>query len=111
MIPKHSKNNWKLVNGTSFQGYIECDYKILIEVFGEPDAECDGYKVDREWVLKFEDGAVATIYNYKNGKNYCGPQQGLKPEDIKKWHVGGKSKMAVTLVEMSIDAKELLLLK
>ncbi len=111
MIPKHAKHNWKLVNGCCLQGYIECDYKTLIEVFGKPDTECDGYKVDREWVLKFGDGTVATIYNYKDGKNYCGPQQGLKPEDIKKWHVGGKSKMAVTLVEMSIDAKELLLLK
>ena len=49
--------------------------------------------------------------NYKNGKNYLGSQEGLKPEDIKEWHVGGRSKMAVTLVEMSIDAKELLLLK
>ena len=110
MIPKH-QNNYKLVSGTHLQGYIECDYKTLIEGFGKPDTECDGYKIDREWILKFEDGTVATIYNYKNGKNYCGPQQGLKPEDIKKWHVGGKSKMAVTLVEMSIDAKELLLLK
>ena len=109
MIPKH-QNNYKLVSGTHLQGYIECDYKTLIEVFGNPDTECDGYKVDREWILKFGDGTVATIYNYKDGKNYCGPD-GLAPEDIKKWHVGGKSKMAVTLVEMSIDAKQLLLLK
>ena len=111
MIPKHSKRNWNLVNMTSLQGYIKCDYKTLVEVFGEPDPHADGYKVDREWVLKFGDGTVATVYNWKNGKNYLGPQQGLEPEEIKEWHVGGKSKMAVTLVEMSIDAKELLLLK
>jgi hypothetical protein len=110
MIPKH-QNNYKLVNGTSLRGYVKCDYKTLIETFGEPDHECDGYKIDRQWILKFGDGTVATIYNYKNGKNYLGPQQGLEPEDIKEWHVGGKAKMAVTLVEMSIDAKELLLLK
>jgi len=115
VIPKHYKNykenNYKLTTGTGFKGYIECDYKTLVETFGTPDCECDGYKMDRQWALKFEDGTVATIYNMKNGKNYLGPQQGLAPEDIKKWHVGGFSKEAVTLVEMSIEAKELLLLK
>ena len=67
MIPKH-QNNYKLVNGTSLRGYVKCDYKTLIETFGEPDHECDGYKIDRQWVLKFGDGTVATIYNYKKGE-------------------------------------------
>ena len=66
VIPKH-QNNYKLVSGTHLQGYIKCDYKTLIETFGKPDSECDGYKTDREWILKFGDGTVATIYNYKNG--------------------------------------------
>ena len=33
---------------------------------------------------------VATIYNWKNGKNYLGAQ-GLKTEDILIWNIGGES--------------------
>lgn len=51
-------------------------------------------KVDAEWNIKFEDGTVATIYNWKNGKNYLG-DVGLELMDIRRWHVGGYSKVAI----------------
>ena len=45
---------------------------------------------------------MANIYNWKDGKNYLGPD-GLEPENIHEWHVGGHSEKAVARV---IDAIE-----
>ena len=75
------------INGTSLKGYVTADYNVICRVFGEP-TESDGYKVDAEWMIEFSDGKIATIYNWKNGKNYCG-SAGLNVEDIKEWHIGG----------------------
>jgi hypothetical protein len=74
-------------DGTSFQGEITCSYEKLRKLFGYPE-QGDRYKTDAEWIIKFEDGTIATIYNWKNGKNYCG-KDGLKTEDITDWHIGG----------------------
>ena len=83
--------------GTCLQGYVTSDYSNIVQVFGEP-IECDSYKVDAEWVICFSDGKIATIYNWKDGKNYCG-DDGLDPEDIKEWHIGGKSTKVVSRIQ------------
>jgi hypothetical protein len=59
----------------------------LVKVFGEPNCVGDGYKTDAEWCISV-DGKVATIYNYKNGKNYLG-DEGYDVEEITTWHIGG----------------------
>jgi hypothetical protein len=84
-------------NGTSLQGYINTDYKTLKTLFGKP-MKGDGYKVDAEWIIEFEGKVIATIYNYKDGKNYNGAS-GLSKTKITDWHIGGNSKMAVYCVE------------
>lgn len=82
-------------NGTHLQGYIHCDYDKLTETFGYPLSErFDDYKSDAEWVIQFNDGTIATIYNYKNGRNYLG-DAGLYPEEITDWHIGGYDQQAV----------------
>lgn len=77
---------------TSLRGEIECSYTDLIAVFGAPNGRPDGYKSDAEWVLTFTIFGtykkVATIYNWKTGKNYLG-EKGLPVEKIKDWHIGG----------------------
>lgn len=88
--------------GSSLQGYIDCDYATLKKVFGKEHSDGDGYKVDAEWALKFSDGTYATIYNYKDGKNYCG-KSGLAKTKITDWHVGGQSARAVACVEAAIE--------
>lgn len=99
---KCKKADWRAVNGTSLKGYVSTDYATLVEVFGEPHSDGDGYKVDAEWMLQFSNGVVATIYNYKDGRNYCG-EDGLDVEDICDWHVGGKSSMADRTVDQYIE--------
>jgi hypothetical protein len=85
--------------GTSLQGYITTDYATLVKVFGEPTTN-DGYKTDAEWVLTDGD-VVATIYNYKTGRNYLG-EEGIPTESIKDWHIGGKSYRAAELVREAL---------
>jgi len=87
-------------NGTHLQGYIDASYSELCTTFGEPSEGC-GYKTDAEWVLKFDDGTIATIYNYKDGKAYLG-EDGLPKQDIRDWHIGGFNKKAVELVTDAI---------
>lgn len=80
------------LNGTSLQGYIEISYKELVEKLGKPN-DGDGYKVDAEWCVEFEDGTVATIYNYKDGRNYNG-SSGTPKTKITDWHIGGNDDKA-----------------
>ena len=91
------KMDWTAASGTCLQGYIDANYADLCEKLGA-HSNGDEYKVDAEWVLRFSDGTIATIYNYKDGKNYCG-EDGLDVDDITEWHVGGRSKRAVELVQ------------
>lgn len=86
-------------NGTSMQD--KCDHDItyddIVGVFGNPliypvwDKRSDG-KVDAEWIIEFDDGEVATIYNWLSGHNYLG-DKGAKPAELKgeQWHIGGRS--------------------
>ena len=84
------------VGGTSLQGYIKASYEQLLQTFGAPNSTlCDNYKTDVEWAFEFADGTVATLYNWKNGKNYLG-DEGLELNDIYEWNVGGFNDKAVS---------------
>jgi len=84
------------VGGTFLRGYIKATYDQLVKTFGEPhDPDGDNYKTDVEWAFEFADGTIATLYNWKNGKNYLGEAEGLELDDIYEWNVGGNSDKAV----------------
>ena len=88
------------INDTNLQGNVGATYHELVEIFGEPTRyEPDEYenKIDALWAIKFEDGTVATIYNYKNGLNYLGAV-GKRVSEISMWNVGGLDERAVTMV-------------
>jgi hypothetical protein len=74
-------------NGTSLQGYVKTTYSDLVAIFGEP--ERGGDKTTVEWCIDFEDGTVATIYDWKEYDTPMGEYN---------WHVGGRSYMASVLV-------------
>lgn len=84
--------------GTWLVGGIDISYARLVEKLGEP-GDGDGEKVDAEWVIKFTDGTIATIHNYKDGVNYNGEIEGTPTEEITDWHVGGVSTHALDLVK------------
>lgn len=84
------------------QGTINVSYDTLVKVFGRQNAKNDGYKTDAEWEIKFNDGTYATIYNWKNGKNYLG-KEGYRIKDITNWHIGGQTGKSVVCVQQAID--------
>lgn len=66
--------------GTHLQGYLRGTYDEIVAVFGAPDhVQADG-KVQAEWCLKFADGTIATIYDWKAG---------VSAEEVEEWNVGG----------------------
>lgn len=77
---------------THLQGVVDADFATLTKIFG-PCEDAGFDQVDWQWTLLFDDGEVATIYNWKNGPNYTGNWH-IKPEDIKEWHVGGHTPKA-----------------
>jgi len=97
----HNQENRIATIGTSLQGYVSVNYATLRELFGKP-LDGDGYKVDAEWIIQFDDGTVATIYNYKDGKNYNG-EDGTETTEITEWHIGGNNPRSVYLVKELID--------
>ena len=86
---KHSGSSWK-------QGDLTATYSDIVNVLGEPH-QSDGYKSDAGWDVLCDDGTFATIYNWKNGKNYNG-EFGQDVENITEWSIGGTSLDAVSVI-------------
>jgi len=87
--------------GTSFRGAIEEKYENLVAIFGEPSREGSGdNKVQCQWII-MTPTEVATIYNWKDGKNYD-EENGLENEDITDWHIGGRETTVVGYIKMAI---------
>jgi len=101
-MPKIASINEACCAGTCLQGEINADYDKLLLKLGPPCDSFDNYKTDAEWIIEFEDGSVATIYNWKNGRNYLG-EYGQLLCDIKEWHIGGKHNEVVAWVDDLIN--------
>jgi hypothetical protein len=84
--------------GTSGQGDLHATFAELVAKLGNPNAVLDTDKIDACWVIRFEDGTVATVYNWKDGRNWLG-DDGLDVEDITEWSVGGKDWKAVDALQ------------
>lgn len=82
--------------GTSLQGCVNISFNKLVKVFGKPnfDSLSGDDKVRVEWNIKFKNGTVATIYDWKN---YDKSNDWVKKNE-KEWHIGGKSDAAVLMV-------------
>ena len=52
------------ISGTWLQGHIKTTRRALVEAFGEP-VKYEGGKTTIEWGIVFEDGTLATIYDWK----------------------------------------------
>jgi len=71
------------LGGTSYKGTIHAPYDRLVRIFGEPTESKEKDKIQAEWLLKFEDGTVAAIYDWK--------MEGTPLQEIREWMVGGNS--------------------
>lgn len=89
----HNEDPFIDADGTHLQGYIAAHFDEMVYIFGDPDLEGSD-KVDCEWTLRFEDGTVATIYNWENIGNF---------DTNTEWHVGGHSGRALTLVREEME--------
>lgn len=88
--------NFEAANGTSLKGYVTTTYNKLVEAFGLPQLNNGPSQFDKvtiEWVLRFSDGTIATIYDWKG----YGWQPA--PDEEYEWHVGGHHASAVALVK------------
>ena len=94
------------ISGTCFADSMLASYKDIFDKLGPPCDSFDNYKSDAEWILEFEDGTVATIYNWKNGKNYLG-DDGLEVDQITEWNVGGHSKKDLDKLQMVFQVNKI----
>jgi hypothetical protein len=82
------------VNGTWLQGYTVATRREIESVFGKPNYESEGDKVTTEWNILFDDGTVATIYDWKRYEMGA-PEMDERIE----WNIGGREPIAVERVE------------
>ena len=105
---KLEKNN--NMDGTHLVGQVETTYKNLVEKLGPPhydyktsDKLTDN-KISVEWNLRFpKTNDVVTIYNWKDGKNYLGDDEGDEVKNITDWHIGGYNSKVVTMIKEVIN--------
>ena len=78
-------NNYDDVDMTGLVGYVNTTYADLVEAFGKPLSGSGDGKVNSEWIIKFANGEVATIYDWKEYRSIS------ETEKIS-WHIGGNSR-------------------
>jgi len=82
------------VNKTIYVGEILISYPILVKVFGEPKNVRE--KTSCIWDIEFDDGTVASIYDWK-------PSKDATPETTTLWNIGGFNRKAKELVINEIN--------
>ncbi len=85
-----------LVDGTSLKGFVTTTYDNLVKTFGNPKQGSADGKTTCEWLFEFEDGTVATIYDWKTKST---------PKELYKWNIGGHTYKALELLQQTINAK------
>jgi len=99
LIKQHqmkTKPNFKTeinASGTTLQGYIDITYDDLVKVLGKEEG--GGDKTLAEWSIEFDNGIIATIYDWKN--------TGWKKEDVTNWHIGGYDGKCIDMIQQLFD--------
>lgn len=101
------------IDGTCHQSTHEATYDQLVKTFGQPTVKFekgDHDKVDVSWYLLMTDPhtgekSEATIYNYKDGRNYL-RELGADVEEITMWHFGGFSDQGTLMAYMLVMATQ-----
>ena len=87
-------HNHAIVNDhlTMLQGSIQATRAQLIRAFGEPLQGLSS-RVLNDWKIQFDDGTVATIYDWKTDP--------FPDDEPYNWRIGGKTHRAVELVHQA----------
>lgn len=86
--------------GTSLVAYFDATRREIEAVFGAPSYTCDSEseKVTVEWVIEFENGTIATIYDWKRY------EEGTPALDEEyEWHIGGVNSDAAKYVSLAMQ--------
>lgn len=97
----HNQDDLINVTGTFLLTTINLPFNQIAAALGDPirfNADQGDGKVRIEWDIKFQDGEVATIYDWKEYKR--------RPEDVTDWHIGGRSFEVVQRVYDILKHKE-----
>ena len=92
----YTKGTMEEVDGTWGQGSVCATYDELVTLFGFPFGASGDGKVQAEWVVKFDNGILATIYDWK--------QYDTATEDVVNWNIGGRSWQAEYFVQETLNA-------
>ena len=86
------------VNGSSYRGVVNTTYEKLVTVFGPPQEGPHDRTLDKitcEWRLRFEDGDIVTIYDWKETDTPMGEYER---------HVGGFRSTALEKVTKALES-------
>jgi hypothetical protein len=86
----------RLADGTSGQGSITATLRTLLKIFGQPNGQPSD-KTTVEWVLQFENGTIATVYDWKRYE--LGTPEMDERTD---WEVGGHDHDAYEQVRRAV---------
>lgn len=86
--------------GTWLQGYTTTTLEQLIETFGEPQRYSQEDKITVNWSMIFEDGTIATIYDWKRYE--LGTPQ---LTEVMEYNIGGTTREAVALVREALKRR------
>lgn len=95
------------ISGEILQGSIKASYAELCKVFG-PAMKGDSEKTDVQWLIRFGDGTIATIYTWEGEPVFRAgqdtPTERIKASKaIKEWSVSGHKSSAYICVQVAID--------
>jgi len=114
-VKKLTSQDMQRICGSYYLGTINCLYDRLVEIFGEPTKKivnefdqqifnCDN-KTSCEWIIELDNGNVVTIYDWKLSRLYLG-DDGLWPDEITTWNIGGFSKKDYEELKKYIEEKK-----
>ena len=87
-------NEFSKASGTSYQGSIMTSLSKLKSLLGEASEHYQDLdsKTRNEYLIEFDDGLVATIYDYKEYRAY-------DDDEILEFHIGGFNNLAVSRLQ------------
>lgn len=86
---KWTRGNLEKISGSFYVGQIDLSFLDIVRKLGPASAKSPDGKVKARWIIKFEDGTIASLYDWKSGTSI---------KDLSNWRIGGHSYLAMYYV-------------